>query len=63
MIHGHTHRPARHQFDDHGTAYLRYVLPDWDCDCAAPRGGWIALDENGALSRIDVDGTRLSDSA
>jgi len=63
MIHGHTHRPARHQFDDQGEQRLRYVLPDWDCDCAAPRGGWIALDENGALSRINVDGNRLGDRA
>ncbi len=63
MIHGHTHRPARHQFDDGGVRTLRYVLPDWDCDCAIPRGGWIALDENRGLARINFDGTSLNDDA
>jgi len=63
MIHGHTHRSARHLVDNHGDRTLRYVLPDWDCDCAAPRGGWIVLDENGGLARISVDGTRLSENA
>lgn len=47
MIHGHTHRPATHP-GEHGT---RHVLPDWDCDGPAPRGGWIAADGTGRLSR------------
>jgi UDP-2,3-diacylglucosamine hydrolase len=55
MIHGHTHRPGCHQYD--GTEIRkRYVLPDWDCDAASPRGGWLALDEHGRLSFCDIDG-------
>lgn len=30
MIHGHTHRPAEHQFTHNGKAYSRVVLSDWD---------------------------------
>lgn len=29
MIHGHTHRPALHEFDMDGAPCRRYVLPDW----------------------------------
>ncbi len=29
LIHGHTHRPARHQLSVDGTARERYVLADW----------------------------------
>lgn len=47
MIHGHTHRPGIHE--DHGR--LRYVLPDWDCDDGAVRGGWIAIDAQGTITR------------
>ncbi len=57
MIHGHTHRPARHQSATGGQ--VRYVLPDWDCDATPARGGWIALDASGALRRFDVDGSEL----
>ena len=55
MIHGHTHRPAVHQVDD----TLRYVLPDWECDVTAPqqpRGGWIAIDARGNITRHDLSG-------
>ncbi|MGK5027576.1 UDP-2,3-diacylglucosamine diphosphatase [Janthinobacterium sp. RB2R34] len=52
MIHGHTHRPALHQVD--GT--LRYVLPDWECDTEPTRGGWIAIDEQGSITRHALDG-------
>jgi UDP-2,3-diacylglucosamine hydrolase len=32
MIHGHTHRPARHVYDVDGVERERYVLADWrDC--------------------------------
>jgi UDP-2,3-diacylglucosamine hydrolase len=57
MIHGHTHRPARHQSSDNR---VRYVLPDWDCDADVPRGGWIAIHADGAIKRQDVDGAELS---
>lgn len=46
IIHGHTHRPARHE----SAGGLRHVLSDWDCDHGAPRGGWIAIDTTGSLS-------------
>ena len=52
MIHGHTHRPALHR---HGER-LRYVLPDWECDAEPPRGGWIAIAEDGAIRRCGLDG-------
>ena len=59
LIHGHTHRPALHI---HGQR-RRYVLPDWELDNGAdapPRGGWIAVDEGGAVTRHALDGsTRL----
>jgi UDP-2,3-diacylglucosamine hydrolase len=29
MIHGHTHRPAKHELNVDGATCLRYVLPDW----------------------------------
>lgn len=52
IIHGHTHRPALHV---DGTR-RRFVLPDWELDEPTPRGGWIAIDEDGVISRHDVDG-------
>lgn len=58
MIHGHTHRPARHDYGgDRGRQ--RYVLPDWDCDATPARGGWIGLDRHGALHRFDLGGAEL----
>jgi UDP-2,3-diacylglucosamine hydrolase len=59
MIHGHTHRPALHRPSVEGRACLRYVLPDWDCEGEASRGGWLALTEDGELHRLDVQGRRL----
>ena len=53
MIHGHTHRPALHQVG----ATRRYVLPDWEPDATPPRGGWIAIDSGGAITRHDLSGT------
>lgn len=52
LIHGHTHRPALHL---HGER-RRYVLPDWELDAEPPRGGWIAADERGTLTRHALDG-------
>ncbi len=42
MIHGHTHRPARHEVEVDGARCERWVLPDW-----YGRGGYLALDEVG----------------
>jgi UDP-2,3-diacylglucosamine hydrolase len=60
MIHGHTHRPAQHTFRDNGAVFVRYVLPDWDCDVGPERGGWIALDADGVIRRIALDGSVLA---
>ncbi|MGQ0511440.1 MAG: UDP-2,3-diacylglucosamine diphosphatase [Betaproteobacteria bacterium] len=43
MIHGHTHRPARHEHEVDGRPCVRWVLPDW-----YGRGGYLALDSVGA---------------
>jgi UDP-2,3-diacylglucosamine hydrolase len=42
MIHGHTHRPARHEIEVDGACCERWVLPDW-----YGRGGYLALDDVG----------------
>lgn len=52
MIHGHTHRPALHHVGDK----RRYVLPDWEPDATPPRGGWIAIDVDGVITRHDLSG-------
>ncbi len=56
IIHGHTHRPALHA--ENGKR--RYVLPDWELDTDAPRGGWISIDSGGSITRHDVDGFTIS---
>ena len=43
LIHGHTHRPARHEVEVDGAKCERWVLPDW----YGP-GGYLALDNVGA---------------
>jgi UDP-2,3-diacylglucosamine hydrolase len=53
MIHGHTHRPARHQYPEGD----RFVLTDWDFDvpldeaCAigATRGGGLWVQADGSV--------------
>ena len=57
IIHGHTHRPALHL--DEKTGRRRYVLPDWELDVEPPRGGWIAIDANGDITRQDLAGQPL----
>lgn len=59
MIHGHTHRPARHVTQTKHGPRVRYVLPDWECDTTPQRGGWLALDISGAVHRIDIEGLEL----
>lgn len=63
LIHGHTHRPACHSYVQPAGERLRHVLPDWDCDDDAPRGGWIAIGTDGAIRRIDLDGQELTPPA
>jgi UDP-2,3-diacylglucosamine hydrolase len=55
IIHGHTHRPALHELN----GKRRYVLPDWELDSEPQRGGWIAIDGSGNITRHDLDGRRL----
>ncbi len=42
LVHGHTHRPARHLLEVDGRACERWVLPDW-----YERGGYLAVDDAG----------------
>jgi UDP-2,3-diacylglucosamine hydrolase len=53
MIHGHTHRPATHRAALDGAMAERWVLPDWDFDGAAARGGYLHAGA-GAWQRIDL---------
>ncbi len=50
MIHGHTHRPARHVHDVDGVACERLVLADW-----RDRGHVLAVDASG-VSRLEIAG-------
>jgi UDP-2,3-diacylglucosamine hydrolase len=51
LLHGHTHRPAHHEFAlDTGTAH-RWVLPDWELETAPERGGGLQW-RDGALHPI-----------
>jgi len=43
LVHGHTHRMARHALEVDGRTCERWVLPDW-----YERGGYLAVDEAGA---------------
>ena len=63
LIHGHTHRPARHVYLDAAGEKLRYVLPDWEIDATPARGGWIALGVDGVLRRFDHQGQLIADQA
>ena len=44
--------PALHHVD----GKRRYVLPDWEPEATPPRGGWIAIDGQGAVTRHDLGG-------
>lgn len=62
MIHGHTHRPAKHLHAKEGqTTRVRYVLSDWDLDHASPRGDWLAIDGEGTIRRFDLNGNETKD--
>jgi UDP-2,3-diacylglucosamine hydrolase len=47
IIHGHTHRPARHATVVDGRVRERWVLPDWYGD----QGGYLICDATGCQSR------------
>jgi UDP-2,3-diacylglucosamine hydrolase len=61
LVHGHTHRPARHVYRDASGERLRYVLPDWEIDTTPARGGWIAMGKDGVLRRFDYLGQLIAD--
>ena len=46
MIHGHTHRPNRHNHEVDGTLRERWVMADWH-----ERGHYLAVDEQGVHER------------
>ncbi len=50
MIHGHTHRPKRHELD---SSHAREVLSDWDATSLPPRAQVLRL-ENTRLQRLDL---------
>ncbi len=62
MIHGHTHRPARHETHKGQSTYVRYVLPDWEYDANIfpPRGGWIGIEDDGTIKRFGFDGELIT---
>ncbi len=47
MVHGHTHKPKCHKFEELGTARVRWVLPDWEWDHPPFRGGYLAINGSG----------------
>ncbi|MCE4059016.1 UDP-2,3-diacylglucosamine diphosphatase [Pandoraea sputorum] len=49
LVHGHTHRPARHV----DGRRVRWVLPDWEFDVDPPRGGYLQWDTHG-LRAVDL---------
>jgi UDP-2,3-diacylglucosamine hydrolase len=59
MIHGHTHRPARHEYKEGTNTSIRYVLPDWEMDTEPVRGGWIAISNEGEIRQIGIDGSSV----
>jgi len=54
IVHGHTHRPARHRGIVDGRACERIVLADWD-----DRGHYVAIDRDGIREHEIVGRTRV----
>ncbi len=50
MIHGHTHRPARHDTMVNGHSCTRWVLQDWH-----KIGGYLSCDAQGAISAHTIE--------
>ena len=58
LLHGHTHRPGKYQFESDTELRERWVLPDWDFSSTPARGGGVlALD--GHLSLVGIDGAMV----
>ena len=45
LIHGHIHAAESEEWEDGNARFARRSLPDWE----AGEGGWLEMDENGAL--------------
>jgi UDP-2,3-diacylglucosamine hydrolase len=45
VVHGHTHRPAQHQWQHKSHTMTRWVLPDWTAD--SQRGGFLVVRRDG----------------
>lgn len=50
LIHGHTHRPMRHELN---STHAREVLSDWDAQASPPRAQVLRL-QNAQLSRLEL---------
>lgn len=50
LIHGHTHRPARHQLEVAGESAERWVLGDWH-----DTGWYISADPSGQLNLVEFE--------
>ena len=48
LIHGHTHRPARHILVVDGHDYERWVVPDW-----YKRWGYVVCDTQGCALKVE----------
>lgn len=48
LIHGHTHRPARHEIEDEGHNTVRWVLADW-----YEHGSYLRCDAGGCMA-VDI---------
>ncbi len=59
MIHGHTHRPAIHNYQVDGEKRVRHVLPDWDCENHPAHGGWLAMTPDGSIRQFAFDGSEI----
>lgn len=51
LVHGHTHRPARHALGD---GLQRLVLSDWDADASPARAEALRLDRSGGWRRLNL---------
>ena len=58
MIHGHTHRPWLHEYENE--TLNRHVLTDWDCECKPEIGGWLGIYGDGAVRRFDEQGRMIT---
>lgn len=62
LIHGHTHRPARHTLGEPEEQRSRWVLSDWDMNATPPRADVLRLGLPHGIQRIQwVDSVQVVD--